>query len=40
MILDGASSHKAKDLRVPENIRLVAVASIRTRTQSAGARVG
>jgi uncharacterized membrane protein YsdA (DUF1294 family) len=23
MVLDGASSHKAKDLRIPENIRLL-----------------
>jgi hypothetical protein len=39
MILDGASSHKAADLEVPENIGLLTLPAA-PQAQSAGARAG
>ena len=40
MILDGASSHVAKALAVPENIRLQPAACLFARTQSSGTPLG
>lgn len=40
MVVDGASSHRGKDLAVPENIRLLPLPAYSPGTQSAGAPVG
>ena len=40
MVVDGACSHKAKDLGVPENIHLVPLPAYPPRAQSPGARAG